>query len=114
MDERWIGSVPVIALAGSFLGDPEVSAFRDRIQAYKSLGSNSLVVDLGRVNFIGSAGIGALVGSAKTLREVGGDITLANLTERTYNVLVVVSRLDQVFNIYDSAEDAAASFREEL
>jgi len=54
--------------------------------------------------------LGALVGSAKTLREAGGDLKLANLSERTHNVLVVVTRLDSVFNIFDSAEDAAASF----
>lgn len=110
MKERWIKNVLVISLDGSFLGDPGVSAFRDRICILKSLNSTSVVVDLGRVNYIDSAGIGALVSSVKTLREVGGDIKLANLTERTYNVMVVVSQLDQVFNIFDSAEDAAASF----
>ena len=110
MDERWMKNVLVISLTGSFLGDPEVSAFRDRIRVLKSLSSTSVVVDLGRVNFVSSAGIGALVSSVKALREAGGDIRLANLTERTYNVLVVVSQLDQVFNIFDSVEDAAASF----
>lgn len=110
MKERWIKNVLVISLDGSFLGDPEVSAFRDRIRVLKSLNSTSVVVDFGKVNYIGSAGIGVLVSSVKTLRTAGGDIKLTNLTERTYNVLVVVSQLDQVFNIYESAEDAAASF----
>ncbi len=110
MNERRINGVPVIELVGSFLGDPEVTAFHDRVRALKSEGTTGAVVDLGRLNLISSSGVGALVGSAKTLREAGGDLRLANLSERTHNVLVVVTRLDAVFNIFDSVEDAAASF----
>ena len=110
MNVRWINQVPVMELVGNFLGDPEVSEFLDRVQALKSLGSTSVVVDLGRLDSIGSGGLGALTSGVKALREAGGDIKLANLSERTHNVLVVVTRLDMVFVIYDSAEEAAASF----
>ncbi len=110
MHERRINDVTVIELTGSFLGDPEVSAFHDRLRALKSAGSTEAVVDLSKVNLISSSGVGALVGGAKTLREAGGDLKLANLSERTHNVLVVITRLGSVFNIFDSAEDAAASF----
>ncbi|MCY3771576.1 MAG: STAS domain-containing protein [Gemmatimonadetes bacterium] len=110
MNERRINGIPVIEVVGSFLGDPEVSDFHDRVRELKSEGSTAVVVDLGRVNLISSSGVGALVGGAKTLREAGGDLKLANLSERTHNVLVVITRLGSVFNVFDSAEDAAASF----
>ncbi len=110
MNERRINGVPVIDIVGSFLGDPEVSAFNDRVRALKAEGETAAVVDLSKVTLISSSGVGALVGSAKTLREAGGDLKLANLSERTHNVLVVITRLGSVFNIFDSAEDAAASF----
>ncbi len=110
MNESRINGVPVIELVGSFLGDPEVSAFHDRIRALKSEGTTAAVVDLSKVNLISSSGVGALVGGAKTLREAGGDLKLAKLSERTHNVLVVITRLGSVFNIFDSVEDAAASF----
>ena len=110
MNERRINGIPVIEIVGSFLGDPEVSAFHDRVRELKSDGSTAVVVDLSKVNLISSSGVGALVGGAKTLREAGGDLKLANLSERTHNVLVVITRLGSVFNVFDSAEDAAASF----
>ena len=74
-----------------------MSAFHDRLRALKSEGSTAAVVDLGKVNLISSSGVGALVGGAKTLREAGGDLKLANLSERTHNVLVVITRLGSVF-----------------
>ena len=69
-----------------------------------------MVTDLGKVDLISSAGVGALVGGAKTLREASGDLKLANLSERTHNVLVVITRLGSVFNIFDTVDEAVKSF----
>ncbi len=110
MKERRINDVTVIELPGSFLGDPEVSAFHEHIRLLGSDGEAEIVADLGKVHLISSSGVGALVRGAATLRSTGGDLKLANLSERTHNVLVVITRLGSVFNIYDSAEDAAASY----
>lgn len=110
MNVRWISRIPVIELSGNLLGDPEVAAFRDRILSFKEQGSTSVVVDLGRLNTINSWGVGALIAAAKTLREAGGDVKLANLSDRTHNVLVVVTRLDKMFRMYETAEGAAASY----
>lgn len=110
MHEREAGGVVIIELSGSFLGDPEVSNFHNRLRVLKSSGSTKIVTDLGKVNLISSAGVGALVGGAKTLREVGGDLKLANLSERTHNVLVVITRLGSVFHIFDTVDEAVKSF----
>ena len=76
----------------------------------KSEGSTSVVVDLGRLNLIISAGVSYLVGSVTTHRKAGGDIKLATLSEHTHNVLDGLTRLDSVFDICDSEEDAAGCF----
>jgi anti-sigma B factor antagonist len=110
MHERVVGDVTVIELSGSFLGDPEVSDFHNRLRELKSAGSTKVVTDLSRVNLISSAGVGTLVGGAKTLREAGGDLKLANLSERTHNVLVVITRLGSVFNIFDTVDEAVKNF----
>jgi anti-sigma B factor antagonist len=110
MNEKVVNSVTVIELSGNFLSDPEVSDFHNRLRALKEKGNNKVVTDLSRVNLISSAGVGALVGGAKTLREAGGDLRLASLSERTHNVLVVITRLGSVFNIYDTVDDAVKGF----
>lgn len=110
MNERMVNGVTVIELSGNFLGDPDVSDFHDRLRELKDAGATKVVTDLGRVDLISSAGVGALVGGAKTLREAGGDLKLANLSERTHNVLVVITRLGSVFNIVDTVDEAVNSF----
>jgi anti-sigma B factor antagonist len=110
MNERMVNGVTVIELSGNFLSDPEVSGFHDRLRDLKDSGANKVVTDLGKVALISSAGVGALVGGAKTLREASGDLKLANLSERTHNVLVVITRLGSVFNIFDTVDEAVNSF----
>ena len=110
MKEKSADGVVILELSGGFLGDPEVSDFHNRLRELKDEGSQSVVADMSRVDLISSAGVGALVGGAKTLREVGGDLKLAHLSERTHNVLVVIARLGSVFNIYDSVDEAVKGF----
>lgn len=110
MHERVVGDVTVLELRGNLMGGSEVEDFHNRVRSLKGDGMKKLVVDLGGVHLISSAGIGMLVGGVKTLREVGGDLKLANLSERTHNILVVVTQLGSVFEIFDTVDEAVASF----
>lgn len=110
MKEHSKNGVVVVELSGGFLGDPEVTDFHNRLRELKEDGSLKVVADLSRVDLISSAGVGALVGGAKTLRENDGDLKLANLSERTHNVLVVIARLGSVFHIHDTVDEAVAGF----
>jgi len=110
MNERMVNGVAVIELSGKFLNDPQMSDFLDRLSDLKESGAFKVVTDLGGVNYISSAGVGALVGGAKSLREDSGDLKLANLSERTENVLVLISRLGSVFDIFDTVDEAVNSF----
>lgn len=110
MHEKRVGNVAVLELRGGFLSDPEVSNFHNRLRALKEEKIISVVVDLSRVDLISSAGVGALVGGAKTLREVSGDLRLASLSERTHSVLIVIARLSSVFSIFDTVDEAVKSF----
>lgn len=110
MNVRWVGTIPVIEISGRFLGDPETSAFREQVRRLKELGSVLVVVDMHRLDAVGSEGLGTLVSCAKTLHAAGGDMRLAKLNDRTQNVLVVVAQMDRVFRIYETVEGAVASY----
>ena len=68
-------------------------------------GSNRLVLDLGRVAYIDSSGLGALVKVLKKTRLVGGDVRLAELEPEVRKVLEL-TRLDKIFEISRTTEDA--------
>ena len=52
-----------------------------------------------------SAGLGTLVSALKVTKERGGNIYLAGLTDQV-RMVVELTRLDRVFCIFDSSEQA--------
>jgi len=71
--------------------------------------SRQIVLDLGEVTHIDSGGLGTLVGLYASARKAGGDIKLANLGSHAQELLQI-TKLVTVFEVFDKAEDAIASF----
>ncbi len=71
--------------------------------------SRHLVLDLGEVTHIDSGGLGTLVALYVSARRFGGNIKLANLGSHANEVLKI-TKLVTVFEVFDQAEDAIASF----
>lgn len=66
------------------------------------------VLDLGPVEFLASACIGALVAFMQDVEHVRGRIVLANCHDNVA-FLFKVTRLDTVFEMFDDVKDAAAA-----
>lgn len=64
-----------------------------------------IILDLGKISYMDSAGIGELVALNKSLREKGIVLYLTHLRSKIYGLLDL-TRLITVFSIYDSNEDA--------
>lgn len=69
-----------------------------------------VVMDLKKLLFIDSSGVGALVNALSTAKNAGGDIKLANVPAQVKSVFEVV-RLDKLFTAYPSVEEAVAAFK---
>jgi anti-sigma B factor antagonist len=109
IDEREAGDVTVLTLSGQLVLDDGDLAFRRRIHDLVERGRVKVVVDLGGVDYIDSAGIGMIVGKLKTVRERGGDMKLLNLNVRGLRVFGM-TKLLLVFETFDSADAAVTSF----
>ena len=81
------------------------TALRDRISDLLDAGAHHLIVDLGRVDFIDSTGLGVLVGALNRARELGGSLQLVCAQERVLKLLRITG-LDQVFTVQPSVEAA--------
>lgn len=103
------GSVLVVSLEGELMGGPEADEFRRVIDEALSKGINQVIVDMARVGWMNSSGQGMLVGALATLRSSGGDLKLVNLSERVRRPLQL-TRLDSVFEHFDSVEEAVKTF----
>ena len=108
--EREAGDVTILTLRGQMLLDDGDLAFRRHIHDLVDRHRVKVVVDLGGVTYMDSAGIGMIAAKVKTLREQHGDMKLLNLTTRGQRVFGV-AKLHLLFEIFDNEEAAVRSFQ---
>lgn len=81
---------------------------RERLVELVDAGARNVVVDLGRVEFLDSTGLGVLVGALKRLRATNGTFGLVCAKEPLLKIFRITA-LDQVFPIYPSVEAATST-----
>lgn len=72
-------------------------------------GRYNLVLDLSDVNYLSSAGLRALVSALRTCKKKGGDVRIANPSERVSEVMSLAG-LDSLFSMYDDVTVAVGSY----
>lgn len=103
------GKVSVLKIYGRLVGGPDSDYFRELIASLIDDGRKKVVVDLARVGWINSTGMGILLSAQSVLRRHAGDLKLANVSSRIRNILYV-TKLNLIFECYDSVEKAIESF----
>lgn len=68
-------------------------------------GCDLVIVDLEKVGFIDSSGLGVLVGALRRAREVGGDLRVVSSQENVAKIFRITG-LDRVFSVYQTLEEA--------
>ncbi len=68
-----------------------------------------IVLDLGNLSFVDSAGLGAIIAVRTSCMSRGAGIKLANLTKKMRDALTI-TKLATVFDLYDSVEAAVSSY----
>ncbi|MCX7836175.1 MAG: STAS domain-containing protein [bacterium] len=99
------GEVVVFYLKGKLMGGPESSEVAEEIRNYIASGTRKFVIDLGDVDWINSSGLGMLIGGLTSVRNVGGTLILARLTEKIESLLVI-TKLSTVFETCPTVEEA--------
>ena len=83
------------------LNATNASSFRDQIRAEMVEGRNNIDIDLSQVQFVDSAGLGALVALRKTAAERSGKVRMLKPAAHVQQVLEL-TRLHRVFEIAQS------------
>lgn len=86
-----------------------VSAFRDAVKPMLTEKAQ-VVLDLSKVEFIDSSGLGALVACLRQAHASGGDIKLFGLG-KSARALFELVRMHRVFEVFNSADEAISSYR---
>jgi anti-sigma B factor antagonist len=106
---RRVGDVAVVDLEGRITLGESTGLLRDNFRQLLAQGTKKIVLNLGGVSYVDSAGLGELVGVYTTAKNQGGGVKLLNLQKRL-NDLLQVTKLHTVFESYDNEEQAVNSF----
>ncbi|MBP1622836.1 MAG: anti sigma b factor antagonist RsbV [Acidobacteria bacterium] len=106
---RKIKDIVVIDVEGKIvLGEGDVE-IKQTVNSLLQKGSKNVVMNLAKVSYLDSAGLGEIMRCFTALRRDGGDLKLVSLNQRIIDLLSITKLLN-VFDIYDSESAAIKSF----
>jgi anti-sigma B factor antagonist len=108
LDVSKTGNIAVVSCTGRIVFGDESDEMR-RIVLGLLNETTQIVLDLANVAHIDSSGLGTLVASYVSARNRKAEIKFAALSPRARRALTSTN-VDQLFRVYDSAEEALKSF----
>jgi anti-sigma B factor antagonist len=111
MEERQVGNVTILDLAGRMTIDHGAELLKDKINSLIVEGRTRVILNLALLSYMDSSGLGQLVSCHNSLSKTSGGLTLLHLTKRNTDLLAI-TRLAIVFRTTDSEDDALRGFRE--
>ena len=105
---RSIGNVTVFQVQGSLTAQDRDRALRRAIRTALESGARAIVVNLLGVTVVDSSGVADLATSQTAVTKHGGRLTLCHLSQKMKDIFVI-TRLDKVFEQYDTEAEAVAA-----
>ncbi len=103
------GEVVAITVKGNLMGGAETVAVHDKVKSLIKEDVKKIVVDLSKVKWMNSSGLGTIMGCLSSLKTAEGELKLAGVTEKVKS-LFIITKLITLFDSYDSIEEAVAAF----
>lgn len=107
--QRETNGIHLLALRGRLVLGEESSGFRATVDNLLSSGARKIVVNLEHVNFVDSAGLGALIEAHRNTKAQGGRLKLSNLGPK-FKEALELARLLPIFETCPTEAAAVAGF----
>ncbi|MBN2411608.1 STAS domain-containing protein [candidate division KSB1 bacterium] len=101
-------SISVIKVGG-YIDTTTSSELEQALNNLIKAGSYLIIIDLGNVDYVSSAGWGIFISEIKGIREKGGDLKLVNMVPEVYEVFELLE-FHHILKAYDSIEQAIDDF----
>jgi anti-sigma B factor antagonist len=101
--------IVILDLSGRLIvGDP-VTDLREKITSLASETHTNIILNMAYLDYIDSTGLGGMVICFTSLKKAGGALKLLKLNKRNADLLVL-TKLNTIFQIFDDEQDAVNSF----
>lgn len=105
------GDISIIKVGG-YIDTTTSSELERALDSLLKAGVFRIIIDLGNVDYISSAGWGIFISEIKGIRERGGDLKLAKMIPDVYEVFELLE-FHYILKAYDTVEQAIQDFDKE-
>jgi anti-sigma B factor antagonist len=98
-----------VEVIGDIVANIGDALLKDKVRSLRQQGYTRVVVDLGKVPYMDTAGLGDLILAYATTRMSGGTLKVMRVTKRLQDLLTI-TKLVSVFDTHDDEAAAVASF----
>ena len=105
-------NIAIIHVKGKMIGSPETDELHDQVDKFLHQDIKRVIMDLKDVEWMGSVGLGALMRDLVTVCHAGGELLVANPSEKVLN-LFKITKLAGVVKTFPSVKDALQGFKKQ-
>jgi anti-sigma B factor antagonist len=98
-----------IIKVGGYIDTTTSSELERALDSLLKQGRFFIIVDLGNVDYISSAGWGIFISEIKSIRENGGDLKLVRMVPDVYEIFELLE-FHHILDVYDSVDEAINKF----
>jgi len=98
-----------IIKVGGYIDTTTSSELERALGALLKQGRFFIIVDLGNVDYISSAGWGIFISEIKSIRENGGDLKLVRMVPDVYEIFELLE-FHHILDVYDTVDEAVNKF----
>jgi len=98
-----------IIKVGGYIDTTTSSELERALDALLKQGRFFIIVDLGNVDYISSAGWGIFISEIKSIRENGGDLKLVRMVPDVYEIFELLE-FHHILDVYDTVDEAINKF----
>src|SRR5690242_15598794 len=101
--------IVILDLNGRLIVGEPVTLLREKISALAAEGLHNVILNMANVDYVDSTGLGGMVICYSAAKKAGGAVKLLKLNKRNAELLVL-TKLNTVFQVFDDEQDAVNSF----
>ncbi|UCE08164.1 MAG: STAS domain-containing protein, partial [bacterium] len=102
------GDIALVKIKG-YIDTTTSSEVSTKLNELINDGTYQLVIDMGGVNYVSSAGWGSFVGEIRNIRENGGDLKIVQMTPDVLEVFEMLE-FNRILDYYETIEEAVNDF----
>lgn len=102
----------LVNLSGVLIGSDQSTDLADEVQGLIDQGTQNVIVSLAGIETMNSTGLSVMISILTKTRNAGGEVVITDVPQKV-NELMVITKLNTVFTVAESVEEAIELLKKE-